>query len=275
MSKIFRNLTSDYQDSNLNIDPEQRKKLENLLDYYYKYYGVQLLEKLGKKDIQYMLTLDHPQKLKYLFKMHKLEIKKEKRRIDKIRLEEKAKQEMIEREKLQPKHLKYGIERNTMFVQMSHYDMKVLYHHRLSSAILHNQPIIFDLDFDAHMEIENKRSLARQIQFSIFRNQEDNSPFNLTLCNVNFESETMLYLNKIEKNFQKVPINIYTQSYLDLYPKEKLIYLSPNAKEEMRIFDHEAIYIIGGISDPKVQHPLTYAKAKKERIKAQKLPLDR
>lgn len=45
------------------------------------------------------------------------------------------------------------------------------------------------------------------------------------------------------------PFNIHTSSYLDLFPKEKLIYLTPHCREEMLEYDHNAIYIIGGIVD--------------------------
>jgi len=38
-------------------------------------------------------------------------------------------------------------------------------------------------------------------------------------------------------------------SYLDIFPNEKLIYLSPDSNVEMTSFDHDAVYIIGGIAD--------------------------
>jgi ribonuclease P protein 1 len=38
-------------------------------------------------------------------------------------------------------------------------------------------------------------------------------------------------------------------SYLDIFPHEKLIYLSPDSNVEMTSFDHDAIYILGGIVD--------------------------
>ena len=38
-------------------------------------------------------------------------------------------------------------------------------------------------------------------------------------------------------------------SYLDVFPRERLIYLSPDSDEEMVSFDHDAVYIIGGIVD--------------------------
>lgn len=45
------------------------------------------------------------------------------------------------------------------------------------------------------------------------------------------------------------PLHIHQGSYNDLFPKEKLIYLTPDSREEMLQYDHDAIYIIGGIVD--------------------------
>lgn len=63
--------------------------------------------------------------------------------------------------------------------------------------------------------------------------------------------------------------------YTDLYPKEKLVYLSPDAKHELNHWNHEDIYIIGGLVDLAQEKPITLAKAKREGIRAARLPLDK
>ena len=45
------------------------------------------------------------------------------------------------------------------------------------------------------------------------------------------------------------PLNIHEKSYLDIFPKEQLVYLTPHCREQMSTYDHNAIYIIGGIVD--------------------------
>lgn len=80
--------------------------------------------------------------------------------------------------------------------------------------------------------------------------------------------------------------------------KDRIVYLTPHCREEMTQYDHDAIYIIGGIVDKvnqsfiyiisyiyciilffnslQVNHePLSLAKAKREGLKMAKLPLDR
>jgi len=43
----------------------------------------------------------------------------------------------------------------------------------------------------------------------------------------------------------------------------------------MTSFDHDAVYIIGGIIDLSGKKPLTFGKAKRENIRHQRLPIDR
>lgn len=45
------------------------------------------------------------------------------------------------------------------------------------------------------------------------------------------------------------PLNLHEQSYLDLFPKNQLVYLTPNCREELQVYDHDTIYIIGAIVD--------------------------
>jgi len=71
------------------------------------------------------------------------------------------------------------------------------------------------------------------------------------------------------------PVTVTEKSYLDLYPKQDLIYLSPDAHNTLSHFDANKIYILGGIVDKYGEEPLTLTKAKKEGIACYKLPLDR
>lgn len=45
------------------------------------------------------------------------------------------------------------------------------------------------------------------------------------------------------------PLNIHEKSYLDVFSRDQLVYLTPHCREEMQEFDHDAVYILGGIVD--------------------------
>lgn len=71
------------------------------------------------------------------------------------------------------------------------------------------------------------------------------------------------------------PLNVHECSYLDLFPREKLVYLTPHCQQVLNEYDHDDIYIIGGIVDCSNNEPLSLAKAKKEGIRMAKFPLDK
>lgn len=45
------------------------------------------------------------------------------------------------------------------------------------------------------------------------------------------------------------PINIRSESYLDIFDDSKLIYLSPNAPTNLHRYDADTIYILGAYVD--------------------------
>ncbi|UJR07553.1 hypothetical protein I4U23_011841 [Adineta vaga] len=63
--------------------------------------------------------------------------------------------------------------------------------------------------------------------------------------------------------------------YIDLFDKDRLVYLTPDSPNEMTHFDHNAVYIVGGIYDDENKEPLTYQKAVRQNIRHEKLPLDK
>jgi len=59
-----------------------------------------------------------------------------------------------------------------------------------------------------------------------------------------------------------------------MFPREKLVYLTPDAQTRLTKWDHDATYIVGAIVDKGPYKPLTKAKAKREGIQMARLPLD-
>lgn len=48
---------------------------------------------------------------------------------------------------------------------------------------------------------------------------------------------------------QGFPLYLHEQSYLDIFDRSELVYLTPHCREEMTTYDHNAVYIIGAIVD--------------------------
>lgn len=76
-------------------------------------------------------------------------------------------------------------------------------------------------------------------------------PFDLHLCNANKEGVLMKHLYKLMPTIYEpsFPLNIHEDSYLKIFPKEQLLYLTPHCREEMTEYDPDLVYIIGGIVD--------------------------
>lgn len=85
--------------------------------------------------------------------------------------------------------------------------------------------------------------------FSENRNHDD--PFDLHFCNLNEDNllEKPLHKHIATMYDPSFPLNIHRKSYIDVFPKNKLIYLTPDCREEMLEYDHDAVYIIGAMVD--------------------------
>lgn len=217
---------------------------------------------------------------KYLIFLFKNEMKREnKRKLQ--QLKNKQREEELRLEKENPPqgdgHLEYGLWKNSIFVKILESTMNRFYHGRVVQAMLFGQPLVVDMGFEEHMSSRERQNCAYQVQMMMSENRKHQDPYNLELHNAPATLDTMVRLHRYLPTLYKPewPININPSSYLEKYPKEQLVYLTPHCREEMSVYDHNAVYIIGGIVDRSSGEPLTLAKAKREGIHMQKLPLDR
>lgn len=138
-------------------------------------------------------------------------------------------------------------------------------------------PLIYDCSFDDHMKPPEIRSNARQLSECFKYNREHNHPFSLYLCNMKPEAPTMQELKKFIPTVcdSSFPINIHQKCFTDLFPIERLVYLTPDCKNDLLEYDPYDIFIIGAIVDKGKAFPLSLAKAKEMGLRMARLPLDR
>ena len=264
-------------------DDELKKKHLKLIEFEYVFWKQEgkvvpsKLSELQWEDL--MLRPSRSSRSKYLEFLYRNEKLGEKEKAEKEERRKKLKEHRETRVNEgptdNPHH--YGLNFNTIFMRV--YDTKMDHFHnsKCISAMMHAQPLVFDMGFDEDLTSQEQKLTSKQMAFVFNCNRVDNEPFNLHLLNCNHESLLMRSLkNQIPTLYQPdFPVTISSKSYLDLYPKEKLVYLTPHTREEMTSFDHDSIYIVGGIVDRQNNVPLTMAKAKRENIRMAKLPLDR
>lgn len=147
---------------------------------------------------------------------------------------------------------------------------------RLTRAILANeQPLIFDCGFGDQMTKSEIRNTAKQIAYSFSINRLHRTPFVLNFCNLDKNSDLWHEIQNIMANFTKLPLKIHTTDVSEVFPKEQLVYLSPDAEDVLDEFNADHLYVIGGIVDRGLRQPLTFAKSKKLNIRAARLPLEK
>jgi ribonuclease P protein 1 len=156
--------------------------------------------------------------------------------------------------------------------------------------------IVIDCGFEQeHAREHYLLNLVDQVQYLYAEINQYHSPSFVYLCNLSRHGRLQAEFDR-RSPLENLSLEATESSYLDIFPKEKLIYLSPDSNVEMTSFDHDAVYIIGGIIDlsrysfflqiTKEKHsffciciggkkPLTFGKAKRENIRHQRLPIDR
>ncbi|KAJ8978654.1 hypothetical protein NQ317_019090 [Molorchus minor] len=173
--------------------------------------------------------------------------------------------------------LKYDLAHNNILLRIYDTTINQFYNNKLIQAMMFGQKLVVDCGYDSDMTKRENSNCAKQLMLLFSENRLHADPFDLHLCNAHHDGIQMKYLHKfipnmLEKSF---PINVHEKSYLDIFPKDQLVYLTPHCREELTEYDHDAIYIIGAIVDKINNQPLSLAKAKKEGLKMAKLPLDR
>ena len=136
--------------------------------------------------------------------------------------------------------------------------------------------------------------LVDQLEFFFSHIDEYHSPSFVTLCNLAIDGQIQQeFARRANQNRAISCFEMTESNYLDLFDRKQLIYLSPHSPYEMSEYDHNAVYIIGAIVDAsKVTRsssahvervdclgvsgrPLSLAKAKRDHIRHQRLPLER
>ena len=166
--------------------------------------------------------------------------------------------------------------KNTFFFRIRQQSMNRTCYARLAHSMIFGIPLVFDLDFEEHMRTQDCQNLVNQFMLAYAFNKVVQEPFHLVLTGANPQGHILRMLNRTSSSrpLDNFLFTITEQNYLDVYPKDKLVYLSPNAPKSLKRFDPNDVYIIGGLVDKTSKKPFTMAKAKEQNIRMAKLPLD-
>ena len=117
--------------------------------------------------------------------------------------------------------------------------------------------------------------LARQLSRVYGSNKKSENPCHLTFCNLPKNSKTFKICADKNDGFANYILNFEEKSVVEIFPKESIIYLSPDSDEILEEIDENNVYVIGGLVDDSVKKSSTLSFAKKQNIKSVKLPIDK
>ena len=70
-------------------------------------------------------------------------------------------------------------------------------------------------------------------------------------------------------------MQVHKEDLLELFPKERLVYVTPYCNQDLVEYNPDDIYVLPAITDKSGQPPLSLARAKKEGLRMVRLPLNR
>lgn len=171
----------------------------------------------------------------------------------------------------------YGETTGNMLHRTQKLNFKSSEYFRLRQAMQFGEKLIFDCSYDEYMNDHEAKNAAEQLLHSFSANRKHREPFDLHFCNANFNGTIIKQLKKYIPGMGKkeFPLNIHEGSYLDLFPKKNIVYLTPHCRDDLTDYDPDIIYVIGMMVYRNGQQPLSLAKAKELNLQVARLPLDK
>lgn len=143
-------------------------------------------------------------------------------------------------------------------------------------AGLSGPKLIFDCSFDATMSGLEIRSAGRQLHYCFGINRRHKMPFDLHLCNANTSEGSVHWLKKHIPNLsdKKCPLSVHEKCFTELFPTERLVYLSPDSENVLTECNDDDIFIVGTIVDKGRCQSLSLMRAKSLGLRHARLPVD-
>ncbi|NWW33690.1 TM10C methyltransferase, partial [Panurus biarmicus] len=150
------------------------------------------------------------------------------------------------------------------------------YNWRAAQSMIFGQPLVFDMSYEKEMSVREVTNTVRQIVLSESCNRKSVDPFHIHFCN--FKDDSLYhreFINQYREAWGKLLITVTEQCYTEIFPKDKLIYLTADSPKVMKTFDHNKIYIVGSMVDKTIKTGVSLARAKRLGLETAALPLEK
>lgn len=147
---------------------------------------------------------------------------------------------------------------------------KELKHHKMSLSSCKIR-LVLDFSFDHLMNDKDLHKCINQFNHCYSINRKRTNPLQFYVTNFKGKAKDVMSKHNGYTNWD---VNIHTESYMDLFRKEELIYLTSDSENVITTLDESKVYIIGALVDHNSQKGLTLKIAEEQNIGHGRLPID-
>lgn len=158
---------------------------------------------------------------------------------------------------------------------LSKYDL-IMFSRLIRAKQFQEQKVIFDCSYDQYMNPKAARYTAGHLTRAYMDNRKNLQPFDLHIHNSNRTSETMKEIEKRMPNLHdpNFTIEVHDECFTDLYPRENLVYLTPESKNLLSDYNGRDIYVVPAVVDTGLKGPITMARPKQLQIRTAWFPIN-
>jgi len=132
--------------------------------------------------------------------------------------------------------------------------------------------VVVNCSFSDTMDAKELRSLAKQVQMSYVGLRDAKSQIQLRVTSLTSENPATPALER--QGFRKWKLHTHEEPVWEVFDTSKLIFLTPDAEEDLQEVDEEKVYVIGGIVDRSVSKLQSKEQAEKVGgVSFRKLPI--
>ncbi|XP_039200776.1 tRNA methyltransferase 10 homolog B isoform X2 [Crotalus tigris] len=154
-----------------------------------------------------------------------------------------------ERERRKAKHA----EQKGTAPQLSKRDLKAIAKDRLLEAKATGPQLCIDMSLTSHMTNKEISRLAAQIRRLYGSNKKAQKPFWLHLTGIVKNSPIYEACLRMNDGFANYLMDVTAESYLDLFPLDMIVYLTPDSDNVLEEVDLQKVHILGGLVDESIQ----------------------
>lgn len=132
--------------------------------------------------------------------------------------------------------------------------------------------VTIDLSFDELMIDKDIAKLTKQILRCYTLNRRAAAPMQFSLTS--FTGKSRASMEK-HNGYEHWDVSFHTEPYMDVYLKDKIIYLTSESENIIDHLEHDCVYVIGGLVDHNAHKGMCYKLATEASIRHGRLPLDK